>query len=46
METQRKLERQLHQGSEPELTQTVDYEPRLGVLFKIADPRRLLPDPA
>ena len=46
METQRELERQLHQGSEPELTQTVDYEPRLGVSFKIADPRRLLPDPA
>ena len=46
METQRELERQLHRGSEPELTQAVDYERRFGVSFKIADPRRLLPDPA
>ena len=46
METQRELERQLAQGSEPELTQAVDYTERFGVSFKIADPRRLLPDPA
>jgi ureidoglycolate lyase len=44
-ETQRELERQLNQGSEPELTQAVDYEQRFGVSFRIADPHRLLPAP-
>jgi ureidoglycolate lyase len=44
-ETQRELERQLKQGSEPELTQAVDYEQLFGVSFRIADPHRLLPAP-
>jgi ureidoglycolate hydrolase len=40
--TQQELERQSHDGTQPELTQVVDFEKEYGVGFAVVDPRGLL----
>jgi ureidoglycolate hydrolase len=42
-ETQSELERQLHEGVAPQLTQAVDYETHFGIRFEVVDTRRMLP---
>ena len=40
--TQRELERQRADGTQPRLTEEIDYRQRYGVSFKVVDPDRLL----
>jgi ureidoglycolate lyase len=45
-ETQSELEHQSREGTQPRLTEAVDYESRFGIQFEIVDPGNLLPGAA